>query len=64
MENTKVNVRGTLNALEINEQITFPRKVYLVSSIRTIASLLSGDFGKKFNVSAKDDNNIVVTRLK
>lgn len=62
MKNQKLNVRGTLNSLAPGEEIIFPRALYQVSSIRSVASILTADYGKKFSVSAKGANDIMVMR--
>ena len=61
---TKINVRGSINALEIGNSIEIPRRPeYKPSYIRNAASLVTMDTGKKFSVSVKE-NVIVVTRFK
>lgn len=64
MENTeKINIRGSINALEVNsDPLELLRTEYLLSSVRAIAGAVTGDTGKTFNV-AKTDSHIVVTRL-
>lgn len=63
MENiAKINIRGSINCLEIGENVTLPRTLCRVSSVRTIAGALTADTGKVFTVSATDRLNIIVTR--
>lgn len=64
MENTEtINIRGSINALEVSEAVALPRRLCVVSSVRAIAGMITTDTGKTFNVSAKDAENIVVTRI-
>lgn len=64
MKNTEtINIRGTINALEVAETVVLPRALCVLSSVRNIAAAISADTGKTFSVSVKvDPKNIVVTR--
>jgi hypothetical protein len=60
----KINVRGTINSLEIGDlPIRLLKKEYKISSIRSIAGSLTTETGKKFSVSIVDDEVIVITRI-
>jgi hypothetical protein len=51
-EEKRANVRRLLNSLEAGgEAVYLPREEYILSSVRATASALTGDTGKKFNVS-------------
>lgn len=58
----QINVRGGINALEVGDSLTIPRIEKKISYVRNAASVVAGDTGKKFSVSAKTDM-IVVTRI-
>jgi hypothetical protein len=60
---TKVNVRGKLNALEVNQTLTLPKGPCKPSTVRYTAAVLKGDTGKTFTVNATADKTITVTRL-
>lgn len=61
---TRINVRGSIKALAIGDFIEIPRTPeYLPSNIRSAASVVAADTGKKFSVSMKE-HVIIVTRLK
>lgn len=61
---TRINVRGSIKALAIGDFIKIPRTPeYKQSLIRSAASNVAMDTGKKFSVSVKEDV-IIVTRLK
>ena len=62
MEKERINVRGSIDSLEINEVFAIPKKERKASNVRNTASVVAGDTGKKFSVSAKTDM-IVVTRI-
>lgn len=61
----KINVRGILNALEIgDEPLEFVKSLYKTSSIRSIATAITTDTGKRFSVSAKQkEKTITVKRV-
>lgn len=60
----KINVRGTINSLEIGDlPVRLLKKEYKISSIRSIAGSLTTETGKKFSVSIVDDEVIVITRI-
>jgi hypothetical protein len=61
-ERTRVNVRGTLNTLEINEVLELPRKDYNPASVRSTVGVIREVTCKAFSVSVKPDS-IFVTRL-
>lgn len=62
---TKINVRGRLNALEVNQTISLPRSQCKPSKVRQTASILTSDDGKVFSVSAKAGEAVItVTRQK
>lgn len=65
MENTEtINIRGSINALEVDEAVALSRRLCKVSSVRTIAGMITTDTGKTFSVSATaDPDNVVVTRI-
>lgn len=64
MENTEVNIQGSINCLEVNEKVYLPRAVCKPSVVRATATRVSLDTGKKFNVAAvEDEHNIIVTRI-
>lgn len=58
-----VNIRGSINCLEVREPVEFPRALCKVSSVRAIAGAITTDTGKTFNVSITDEHTITVTRL-
>jgi len=59
----KINVRGTINSLEVDDQpVRLLKKEYKISSIRSIAGSLTIETGKKFSVTIVDDEVIVITR--
>lgn len=60
---TKVNIRGELNALEVNQTLTLPKGPCKPSTVRVTATVLKGDTGKTFSVNATDDKLITVIRL-
>lgn len=61
---TKVNVRGGINALEVNQSMTLPKGVYKPSVVRASAACITGDTGKVFTVSADDGEKVItVTRI-
>ncbi|WP_289291400.1 hypothetical protein [Bacteroides sp. 41_26] len=62
MEKERINVRGSIDSLEINEVFTIPKKERRASNVRNTAYTVACDTGKKFSVSAKTDT-IVVTRI-
>lgn len=57
----KINVRGAINALNVDGELKLSPKKYVPSSVRSIAASLKTDTGKRFSVSVADDE-IVVTR--
>ncbi|MDL1914135.1 MAG: hypothetical protein FDW93_06410 [Bergeyella sp.] len=59
----KTSIRGSLNTLEVDETIEFPKKKYLPSSVRSSAASLKMDTGKAFNVNATPKKVIRVTRI-
>lgn len=64
METTEINVRGSINRLEVKEKVLLPKSVCVVSIVRTTAGAITTDTGKKFTVSAVEDkDNIIVTRI-
>lgn len=65
MENTEtINIRGSINALEVSEAVALPRARCKVSSVRTIAGVITADTGKAFTVSTTVKKDyIVVTRI-
>ncbi|MDR1112220.1 MAG: hypothetical protein LBL18_00440 [Bacteroidales bacterium] len=60
----KTNVRGEIKALEKGSVLTLPRKnkAYRLSVVRSTASSVKSDTGKRFTVSA-DDKTITITRV-
>ena len=60
---TKVNVRGELNALEVDQTLTLPKGPCKPSTVRHTAAVLKSDTGKTFSVNATDDKVITVIRL-
>ena len=65
MENSEtINIRGSINALEVSEAVVLPRTKYKVSSVRTITYLVTADNGKTFTVSTTVKKGyIVVIRI-
>jgi hypothetical protein len=60
----KVNISGAMNSIEIEESFTLPRNgLYKPHSVRAIATQIAENDGKKFSVSVKPEE-IVVIRLK
>lgn len=59
----KINIRGTMNSLEVGKCFTLSRQEYRRSTVAITASALFYDFGKKFSVSM-NDTDIIVTRTK
>ncbi len=59
---TKINVRGGIDALEVNQSLTLPKSAYKPSVIRSTAASIKEDTGKAFTVFAGEES-IVVTRL-
>lgn len=64
MEQTieKINVRGRVKEMDIDEKIELARKDYKPSSIRSNVNIIATDTGKKFSVSVID-SKIVITRI-
>lgn len=61
---TRINVRGRLNALEVNQTLSLPRNQCTPSRVRQTAAVLKSDAGKVFSVRAKyGEELIIVTRL-
>lgn len=59
---TKVNVRGEINALEVNQPLILPKDTYKLSVVRSTAASIKGDTGKVFTVST-DSEAIIVIRV-
>lgn len=57
----KINIRGSINALEKGDCIKIPRCGYKPSYVRVVSSILSVDTDKKFSVNVTE-NEITVTR--
>ncbi|MBF0649163.1 hypothetical protein IR083_10055 [Dysgonomonas sp. GY75] len=64
MEQTieRINVRGSVQKLDVDEKIELPRKDYKPSSIRSNVNIIATDTGKKFTVSVIG-SKIVITRI-
>ena len=59
----KRNVRGEISSMVVGGVLEFDRAEYILSSVRSTASVITGDNPQKtFNVTT-EDGNIVVTRL-
>jgi hypothetical protein len=61
MEIPKVNVRGEMNALGLNQSLTLPKGDYKLSVVRTTAHALKSDTGKAFSVAV---GNEVITVIR
>lgn len=62
MENCeKFSVRGAINGLKVKGSLNLPLADHTPSSVRSTASSLKVDTGKRFSVSVKNDK-IVITR--
>lgn len=64
----KINMRGTVSSLKVNEVARFPNMVfvgeekgYKLSSLRSTLANITGDTGKEFTATTKDEY-IIVTR--
>jgi hypothetical protein len=62
MEKTKINVRGTMQKMAVNDVIEFLRPEVKPLSTRSTATLIKENTGKGYSVSVKTDK-IIVTRL-
>lgn len=59
--NTRINVSGSIKALEVNgEPLRLPRAEYVLSSVRNTASNIKADTGRAFRVETTDKEIIVV----
>lgn len=64
MEND-INIRGKLNAMQVNETMALPRHQCVPSTVRITAAILRNDTGKSYTVSAPHGSKVItVTRLK
>ena len=61
--NPKINVRGELNALAVNQTATLPKDRCKPSTVRHTAAVLKEDMNKTFSVNATDNEVIIVMRL-
>lgn len=58
------SIRGSINALEVSEAVTFLLAKYKLSSVSRIAYMVAADNGKTFTVSTTVKKGyIVVTRI-
>jgi hypothetical protein len=62
IEKQKINVRGTINTLNVNEILELPKKEYNPASIRATAGIVRENTGKGFSVSVQLEK-ITVTRV-
>lgn len=53
MDNAIINVRGSINNLEIGESLAFDLYKHKASYIRNLAAQLKLDYGKVFSTSKK-----------
>jgi hypothetical protein len=58
---SKINIRGTIRNMGMNEVLEFPRSEYRPSVVRTTASLIRESYGQEYAISVKP-GKIVVTR--
>ncbi len=58
----KINIRGSINALEKGDWVKIPRCGYKPSYVRVVSSILSTDTNKKFSVNVTE-KEITVTRI-
>ncbi|MDL2230338.1 hypothetical protein LJB87_00935 [Alistipes sp. OttesenSCG-928-L06] len=59
--NTRINVRGSIKALEVNgEPLRLPRPKYIPSIVRNTASSVKADTGRTFRVETTDEQITVV----
>jgi hypothetical protein len=62
IEQNKINVRGSINSLELgSEPLILSRRLYKPSMVRTTAGGITEDTGKRFSVTSRGDE-IIVTR--
>ena len=60
-----VNIRGKLNAMQVNDTVALPRCQCVPSTVRHTAAILRNDTGKSYTVSAPHGSKVItVTRLK
>jgi hypothetical protein len=59
---SKINIRGTIRKMRINEVLEFPRPEYRASSVRSTAALVKEDYGMAYSISVNQEK-IVVTRI-
>lgn len=59
--NSKINVRGAINALRVRGKLELPTDKYIPSSVRVMASSVRTDTGKRFSVSVSE-KTITITR--
>lgn len=58
----KINIRGSINALEKGDWVKIPRCGYKPSYVRVVSSILATDTNKKFSVNVTK-KEITVTRI-
>ncbi|GAB6122325.1 hypothetical protein [Dysgonomonas termitidis] len=51
----KINVRGSIKALKVGEEIVLPRPDYKPSSIRSNANIVVSDMGWKISVLVSEE---------
>lgn len=59
----KKNMKRSLNNLEVGGQEIFVRDKYKVSSLRSVAAMITADTGKRFNVALQDEIVIVTRKI-
>ncbi|MDR0681618.1 MAG: hypothetical protein LBG15_07215 [Dysgonamonadaceae bacterium] len=60
--NTKINVRGTMREMGVNEVLELPRNQYRPLSVRSTATLIRENYGMAYSVTINSEK-IIVTRV-
>ena len=58
----RINVRGAINSLKIRGKLELSKADHKPSYVRNAASSIAGDTSKKFSVSVKGENILVVRK--